>query len=80
MQLMAIKRRTYSGDESGEAETVLLSWKSKKVNKTLRKQNTVWLIALLSISLPKLPISSSQSTIEKEPPVLKFPDFFLTNK
>ena len=25
MQLMAIKRRTYSGDESGEAETVLLS-------------------------------------------------------
>lgn len=80
MQLMAIKRRTYSGDESGEAETVLLSWKSKKVYKTLRKQNTVWLIALLSISLPKLPISSSQSTIEKEPPVLKFPDLFLTNK
>ena len=80
MQLMAIKRRTYSGDESGEAETVLLSWKSKKVNKTLRKQNTVRLIALLSIPLPKLPISSSQSAIEKEPPVLKFPDFFLTNK
>lgn len=76
MQLMAIKRRTYSGDESGEAKTVLLSWKSNKVNKTLRKQNTVRLIALLNISLPKLPISFQSKYYRKGTACIKIPRLF----